>query len=414
MTRPAPTASRPDVRGANGPYAAHRIEIGNEPPLDLGGGTGDVDRREVSLRWLGASVLTGLAGSALIGSAIYIALAGDTSFAALPERAAAAGPRMSAGEARSSVAARKGDKLVRPELIAAAKQAFRAPMTIRSGDREVIKGRSFVRIATNLSLTTGVHAADLPPFNPLRFFAEEAGERYVEPSPEISDADVAVVKKDLTALTVDGNSPALSDGDVAAQVEEERRLVGEGGQRPATPVPGQVMLLRTIRGPDAPAGALGYAKAVEAPFGALEVRVVPENVTTLAKIEPRAAEPSIEERDLIVRRGETLDAVLRANEATPDQIRSIVNALGGRSRVAGLPEGPAAAASPRAGAAAGGTPPGRPGDPVRRARHRRDRGGERSGRLRLRRPSRGGRGTPGSGWRRGGGRGREQRRPAPL
>jgi hypothetical protein len=194
MTRPAPTVSRPDVRGAHGPHAAHRIEIGNEPPLDLGGGAGDVDRRGVSLRWLGASVLTGLAGSALIGSAIYIALAGDTSFAQLPQRAAAATHKTSAGDARSSVAARKSDKLVRSEMIAAAKQAFRAPMTIRSGDREVIKGRSFVRVATNLSMTTGAHSADLPPFNPLRFFAEEAGERYVEPAPEVSDADVAVVK----------------------------------------------------------------------------------------------------------------------------------------------------------------------------------------------------------------------------
>jgi murein DD-endopeptidase MepM/ murein hydrolase activator NlpD len=339
MTRPAPTASRPDVRGAHGLHAAHRIEIGNEPPLDLGGGGGDVDRRGVSLRWLGASVLTGLAGSALIGSAIYIALAGDTSFAELPQRGAAATPKAVGGDARSSVAARKSDKLVRSELIAAAKQAFRAPMTIRSGDREVIKGRSFVRVATNLSMTTGVHAADLPPFNTLRFFAEEAGERYIEPAPEVSDADVAVVKKDLAALAVEGSAPVMSDGDVAAQVEEERRLAGEAGQWPVSPVPAQMMLLRTMRGPDAPAAALGYAKAVEAPFSALEVRVVPENVTTLAKLEPRGAEPTIEERDLMLRRGDTLDTVLRANEATPDQIRSIVSALGGRARVAALPEG---------------------------------------------------------------------------
>ena len=66
-------------------------------------------------------------------------------------------------------------------MIASAKQAFRAPMTIRAGDREVIKVRQFVRVATNLSLTTGAYATDIPPFNPLRLFAEESGERYVEP-----------------------------------------------------------------------------------------------------------------------------------------------------------------------------------------------------------------------------------------
>lgn len=334
----ASIAPQLDTNGAQAPRGAYRVEIGNEPPLDLGSGAGDVDRRGVSLRWLGASVLTGLGGSALIGSALYVALASSSSLAVVPQRIVAA--KADVGDERSVVAARKGDKLVRAEMIAAAKQAFRAPMTIRAGDREVIKSRSFVRLATSLSMTSGVHAADLPPFNPLRFFAEEAGERYVEPVPEVSDADVSVMKKDLTTLVVEGGGPALSDGDVAAQVEEERRLANEAGRRPAIPVPAQTMLLRTMRGPDTPADMLGYAKAVDAPLGALEVRVVPENVTTLAKLEPRAAaEPAIEERDLMLRRGETLDAVLRGNGATPDQIRSVVAALGGRARVAALPEG---------------------------------------------------------------------------
>ena len=75
---------------------------------------------------------------------------------------------------------RKGDKLVRAETVAAAKQTFKAPMTLRSGDRERIVTRSFTRIATGLSLTSGVYATNIPPFNPMRFFASAEPERAAE------------------------------------------------------------------------------------------------------------------------------------------------------------------------------------------------------------------------------------------
>jgi hypothetical protein len=64
---------------------------GHEPALDGFGDGGDVDRRGVSLRWLGASVLTALTGAALIGGAIYVALQGETTFAELPEHVTAPG-----------------------------------------------------------------------------------------------------------------------------------------------------------------------------------------------------------------------------------------------------------------------------------------------------------------------------------
>ena len=106
-----------------------------------------------------------------------------------------------------ATAARKGDKLVRSEVVAVAKQAFRAPVTIRVGDREVIKVRPFVRIATNLSLTSGLYATDIPPFNPLRLFSEENNEKVIaEAAPEVADAEVSVVKRDLSAATV-GRAP---------------------------------------------------------------------------------------------------------------------------------------------------------------------------------------------------------------
>ncbi len=315
------------------------IEVGHEPPLNGSGSTAeDVDRRDVNLRWLGASVLTGITGGALIGASIYIALQGALTFAAPPERAETA-PAKSRAPNPGGATPRKADKLVRQEMIASARHSFKAPTTIRTNDREVIRVRQFVRVATNLSLTAGVHATDIPPFNPVRLFAEENGERYVEPVPEVSDAEVSVVKRDLAAVTFEADAAGLTDGDVAALLEEERRLSAEAGRRPAVPIPAQLMLPRALAQPAGLGEALGFARGPDNPFNSIEVRVVPENVTNLSKADLRVPNPLIEERDVTLKRGETLEMVLRSLGATPDQIRSISAALGTAVKIATLPEG---------------------------------------------------------------------------
>jgi len=340
MNTHAPVLSRARVRpGIDVAERRFAAELGHEPALDAFGAADEIDRRGVSLRWLGASVLTAVTGAGLIGGAIYVAVQGETTFAELPEKAAISAPR-TPGEEKGA-AARKGDKLVRSEVVAVAKQAFRAPMTLRSGDREVIKVRSFVRIATNLSLTSGLYAADIPPFNPSRLFAEENNERGAPPppEPEVADADVSVVKRDLASITVEGNAVGLTDEDVAAQIEEERRAAAEAGRRPALPLPAQLVLSRTLRQPDLPPQALGFARPIDSPFNSIEVRVVPENVTTLPKVEPRLTESMFEERDVALKRNESFEAALKANGANDAQIGGIVTALGGKARTGTLVEG---------------------------------------------------------------------------
>jgi murein DD-endopeptidase MepM/ murein hydrolase activator NlpD len=305
-------------------------DLGSEQPLNAGGATAQVvDRHDVNLRWLGASILTGVAGAALLGAAVYVSLEGVTTSAEVAERVTAS-PRPRSDQDQAISAARKADKLVRSEMVASAKQSFRAPTVVRAGEREAIKVRAFTRVATALSMTSGTYATDIPPFNPMRLFAGEGGERVVEATPETSDADVSMVKRDLASLVVDPNAPGLRDEDVAAQIAEERRLAAEAGRRPAIPIPAQLMLSRTLRQPDGLGDALGYARPTEVPFSSIEVRVVPENVTTLAKLEPRAAEALVDERDVALKRGESFETVLKATGATGDQIRSILTALGPR------------------------------------------------------------------------------------
>jgi murein DD-endopeptidase MepM/ murein hydrolase activator NlpD len=322
------------------PHLSSGIDLGHEPPLNSSGSTApQIDKWEVNLRWLGASVLTGVTGAALIGASIYITFEGASISALPPERAALTGRAASArDEERATNVARKADRLNMTENTVSARQSFKAPMTIRKGEREAIKVRQFVRVATNLSLTSGTYAADIPPFNPLRLFAEETEGR-VEPAPEVADADVSVLRRDLASVAIEASAPALTDNDVLAILEEERRVFNEAGRRTTVPIPAQQMLSRTLRPPEALGDALGYARVVDAPFSTIEVRVVPENVTDLAKVEQKAMPPLVEERDVVLRKGETLETALRSYGGTPEQIAAITSALSARMRVEGMAEG---------------------------------------------------------------------------
>ena len=341
MSQPPRDDSRGRASRREASHLSSGIDLGHEPPLNpSGNAASEIDKWEVNLRWLGASILTGFTGAALIGASIYIALEGATTSALPPERATV-GTRVSSDEndERASNVARKADRLNMSDHTASARQSFKAPMTIRNGEREAIKVRHFVRVATNLSLSAGTYAADIPPFNPLRLFAEGMDEQRVEPAPEVADADVSVLRRDLALVAVEASAPSLTDGDVLAILEEERRVFNEAGRRTSVPIPAQQMLSRTLRQPDGLGDALGYARVVDAPFSTIEVRVVPENVTELPKIDQKTATPLVEERDLILRKGETLETALRSYGATPEQIAAITAALAARIKVESLTEG---------------------------------------------------------------------------
>ena len=71
--------------------APEAIDLGNEPPLSVDGGSGGiVDRRRVSVQWFSGTILTGVCGAALMGGAVFASLDGETNFATVPERVEAA------------------------------------------------------------------------------------------------------------------------------------------------------------------------------------------------------------------------------------------------------------------------------------------------------------------------------------
>ena len=333
----------PGTRHERGTTQVLEIDLGLEPPIEADGGRHTpLDRRRVSLRWLSGTILTGLSGAALIGSAIFAALDRQSNFAEAPVLAQA-NRRETSGE--SSVNTRKSDRLVKAIDIVAAKQTFKTPTTIKVGDREVVKNKSFTRVATNLATASTGFADDVPAFNPLKLLADSRNPIDARdtdaPAPE--DADVSFQTRDLAGQTPSANAVSLTEEEVQAQVDEQSRSGQGAGAKPSLPIPSQMLLMRTSRATLDPGGALAYANIGNAitntRFSSIEVRMVPENVTTIAKTVVPVQPTQMDERLAIVRKGETLEEILRANSVPRERIAAIVAAFGVRRSDSPIAEG---------------------------------------------------------------------------
>src|SRR5205085_12622395 len=76
------------------------------------------------------------------------------------------------------------------------------------------------------------------------------------------------------------------------------------------------------------------------PYAGFETRIVPENVTLLAKTKEQATggNPAAE-RLYVVKKNDTITSVLRDMGATPEETKAIASTLGPRGRDGGLKEG---------------------------------------------------------------------------
>ena len=324
-------------------FAAETIDLGNEPPLSVDGGTGGlVDRRRLSVQWFSGTILTGLCGAALMGGAVFASLDGETSFASAPERVGSAlrGAISSIGDRLSGL--RKTDRL--PALIepSVARQVLRVPTLSRLRDRELVHVRPYVRVSGNLSLMVTDLSANIPSYNPQKLLADSvAGDDKTpaaEPEAEVTfvTCDLAPAAKaakvssgicDLNSLvTKVKSSTLLSLDEVQARVQDTLA-------RSAT---GSIVALNT----GAPNIKLSYAAENDpgAYFGFVP-RVVPENVTLLPKTSQLGGATDWSERIVPLKRGETVGSILRELGATPEEIKSIVTVIGPAAIDPGTKEG---------------------------------------------------------------------------
>src|SRR3979490_3176020 len=267
------------------------IDLGHEPPLSVDGSEAAViDRRRVSVQWFSGTILTGLCGAALIGGAVFASLDGEMTFAKVPERVEGA-LRGAFGANDRTASLRKSDRLPPPSESAAARNVMRVSTVTRVGNRDVMRVRPFIRISGNLSMTTSDLSAKIPPFNAQRMLTD-AG----TPAPAASDdpnnadavepdAEVSFVTKDLAPILPKAKLAAGGAlEEVLLRVRDASNWRGGSGVRYA--------LANATADASGAQSELKLAYATEGtaadPYAGFETRVVPENVTLLAKTKDQA------------------------------------------------------------------------------------------------------------------------------
>jgi murein DD-endopeptidase MepM/ murein hydrolase activator NlpD len=319
-------------------FSAAAVDLGLEPAIEVNGGRQKTkpDGKRVSLRWLSGTILTGLAGALLLSSAVFAALDHQSNFAQAPTPAQP--PRK---DADSGINPRKGDRLVKSIDIVAARQTYRAPVTVKVGDKEVARTHSFTHIQTTLLTASAGYGDDVPPFNPLQLLTDTRSNPVeAAPEPQQDDAEVAWSTRDFVAQYL-SPATALSLDEVRAQVAEHVKNSLTAGSHPIV-LPPQLLLMRTSRANSLTTGTLPYANLNEpittTPFSSIEVRMVPENVTVVARSGEHAVS-QMEERLVVIRHGETLEDVLRTAGVSRDKIDAIVAAFPPKRGEPVVPEG---------------------------------------------------------------------------
>jgi hypothetical protein len=301
------------------------IELGNEPPLGLDGDVEEpIDRRRVSIRWLAATVLAAVFGAGLMGGAVWAALDGEYRFAQLPEIARIALRQI--GERASNIA-RKADRMTLLADHASARQVLRVSTTTRAGDREIVRVRPFIRVASNLAVSPSEFASSVPQFNPVKLMAEE--EQRGEDSPQLEPTgELSIVMRDLLQTP-----PAVR---IAATIRNEdvqyavRQAINSGlSGEPLRP---------TIT------ASIGGATLAYATEGNIRTDGQPpaiaENMNSVPKTTNEVTGGNTwAERTVIAKKGEGLTAILKTLGAAPQATTALIAAFGSRGRDGGIKEG---------------------------------------------------------------------------
>jgi murein DD-endopeptidase MepM/ murein hydrolase activator NlpD len=222
---------------------------------------------------------------------------------------------------------RKTDRLPPPGEANAARQVIRVSTTTRgSGNREIVRVRPFIRVAGNLSLSVSELSANIPAFNAQKILAKSEGlpvsaEGAAGAEP---DAEVSFFTRDLNMVLPRAKIAALASLDeVLTRVRDAANWDGNSGQKTAAVMTNAM-----------PATLTAYAPERHGdPYAGFEPRIVPENVTLLPKTTAQVTGGNaFNERTIVLKKGDSVSAILREMGSTADEVKAITAAFGGRGK----------------------------------------------------------------------------------
>lgn len=289
-------------------------------------------RTRANWRWMLGTFLTGIAGLALVGGALYTAFDGQSQLAVVPRIA----QQQNGFSLASTGAASRGDRMSMPNVDLAIKQIIHESSVTKVGAKEFFQVRPYAHITANLALATRDDVPDLPPFNPLKLFSEAADEGAQEPK-QARIQSSGEVRVELAAFAPEMDFADDSDNDldtVESNIHEALELSGTAqrlGLRPdyiASNDPGGDALL---------IDATETVAVGEEP--ALAVEDIAGRVTEIEKSMARPQISDLADKAVAVARGDTLMSLLLANGATPQEAKAAAAALEPAFPAARLKEG---------------------------------------------------------------------------
>ncbi|SCM78525.1 Peptidase, M23/M37 family protein [uncultured Pleomorphomonas sp.] len=306
-------AARPLHRNDN-------VELGDLPPLLTSGARGLPDRRGVSIRWLTGTVMATFASTFLMGGALYAAFDGRETIA-----------EPSGTVTRSAVVVptpddemiAKGDFPVQEASVEPARQILKVSTIAKDGEHDIIRLKPFAKVSTALVSDMAEITDPIPPYNPLRIFADaNAG------SPADGEATLygAAIESDMMLKVTDFpvNDPSL-EASIPLDIAQTERIVREA----ASFLNGTNVKTASLSPVDQSRFDFGFAEPSSLDqFG---VRIIPENVsfvpTTTAEPAASGTGNAFEDRRVAVEADEPLEQLLTDNEATDDEAGDIVLAF---------------------------------------------------------------------------------------
>lgn len=279
-------------------------------------------RRAVSVRWLVGTILTGLTSVFLMGGALMAALDNPHQFASQPDSLEL--------EIADDAAGRFGQKsdLIQPmEEEIATRQVLQVSTVTRQGERDFIKLRPFAKITATLGSAKEGEEFDIPAYDVLRIFADSAA---TDPGPATGNEDGTIadtnvdgevsVKVSALPLGMPVMTTIALDSAAVEQIVRAAAKFGDGGD---------VKLATAMAyAQDADYGGDVGMVDGEDPFAALGVKIVPENVSNVAKSDIDSVAGQIVMEKLVTPNGnEEFLAVLENNGVIEDDAAEVVAAL---------------------------------------------------------------------------------------
>lgn len=288
------------------------VDLGDDPPLVTGDNrSGPPDRRRLSMRWLAGTVLATLASTGLMGGALWVAFDGQQSVALPVEDLGVVGVAGVDGAPADLVA--KGDLIVADAAAAPTRQVLRVSTITRDGERDLIRLKPFARVSAPLVSSSADITNDVPNYDPLRIFADANPEPVGEDDQLYgADVDGAMAQK-VTDFPVESISLAA---DSPLDVPATEAMVREAAQF----LGGTAVQVASLPSIDQARFDFGFAERTS--FDQYGVRIIPENVSFVATSDDQrdgAGQSYTEEKVVTVGKGDHLEEILTANEATDDE-----------------------------------------------------------------------------------------------